>query len=189
MEFRNILVVLDYTSSCNARLELATRLAGQHSARLSGLYVVSHGFFESKKNEAASHADQVQSAFIEATGRAGIDARWIGADESVIGASAAEIVNRHAYYYDLVVVGQDEPEIYGRDSLADPHAGLPLRCISLRRACHRRRPRPSRFAPSPFPRGATRRLSQPDRHRAGAMARAAGGVVGVRDPGGPCLQG
>jgi len=109
MEFRNILVVLDYTPACRARLELATRLAKQHSARLSGLYVVSHGFFESKNNEASSHADQVQYAFIEATGRAGVDAHWIGVDEHTVGVGVAEIVNQHAYYYDLVVVGQDEP--------------------------------------------------------------------------------
>lgn len=109
MEFKSILVVLDYSPACTARLELAIKLAGQHAARLSGLYMVSHGFFESKKNEAASHADQVRSAFIEATGRAGIDARWIGVDEGVVGAGVAEIVNQHAYYHDLVVVGQDEP--------------------------------------------------------------------------------
>jgi nucleotide-binding universal stress UspA family protein len=109
MEFKNILVVLDYSPSCTARLELAIKLAKQHTARLSGLYAVSHGFFESKQNEAASHSDQVQSDFIEATSRAGIDAHWIGVDENIIGVGVAEIANLHAYYYDLVVVGQDEP--------------------------------------------------------------------------------
>jgi nucleotide-binding universal stress UspA family protein len=87
--------------------------------------VVSHGFFESKKNEAASHADQVQSAFIEATGQAGIDAHWIGVDEGVIGVGAAEIVNQHAYYYDLVVVGQDEPDSVERSLPGD----LPERVV------------------------------------------------------------
>lgn len=109
MEFKNILVVLDYSTACTARLELAIKLAKQHSAQLSGLYAISHGFFESKQNEAASHSDQVQSAFNEATSRASIDARWIGVDESIIGVGIAEIVNQHAYYYDLVVLGQDEP--------------------------------------------------------------------------------
>ncbi|HEY5974642.1 MAG TPA: universal stress protein [Geobacteraceae bacterium] len=125
MEFKNILVVLDYSPACTARLELAIRLARQHSARLSGLYAVAHGFFEPKQNEAASHIDQVRSAFSEATSRAGIDARWIGVDESVIGVGVAEIVNQHAYYTDLVVVGQDEP---GHVERSLP-SGLPERVV------------------------------------------------------------
>ena len=114
MEFKNLLVVLDYTSSSKARLELAIELAKRHSARLSGLYTVSHGFFESRQNEAESHSDQVQSDFIEATSRAGIDAHWIRADESAIRMGVAETVNQHAYFSDLVVVGQDEPNTVDR---------------------------------------------------------------------------
>lgn len=125
MEFKNILAVLDYTPSSTARLELAIKLARQHTARLSGLYAVSHGYFEPKLNEAASHIDQVQSAFIEATGRAGVDAHWIGVDDGMVGVGVAEIVNRHAYYYDLVVVGQDEPGTAERNV----PSGLPERIV------------------------------------------------------------
>jgi nucleotide-binding universal stress UspA family protein len=125
MEFKNILVVLDYTPSCTARLELAIKMAKQHSARLSGLYAFSHGFYESKQNEAASHSDQVQSDFIEATSRAGIDAHWIEVDENIIGVGVAEIVNQHAYYSDLVVVGQDEPGSVERSLPSD----LPERLV------------------------------------------------------------
>ncbi len=109
MEFKNILVVLDYSTSCAARLELAINLAKQHGARLTGLYTVAHGFFESKQNEAANHVEQVQADFITATGRAGVSADCFSVDKGIIGADIAEIVNQHAYYSDLVVVGQDEP--------------------------------------------------------------------------------
>ena len=109
MEFKNILVVLDYSPACIARLDLAIELAKRHTAHLSGLYAVSHAFFELKDNEAARHAEQVQTDFIERAGRAGVDARWIGVDWSVVGVSVPEIVNLHAYYSDLIVVGQDEP--------------------------------------------------------------------------------
>lgn len=109
MELKNILIVLDCSPSCTARLELAIKLSKQHAARLVGLYIVSHGFFEPKQNEAASHIDQVRSDFNEATSRVGVDAHWIGVDKSIMGVGIAEIVNQHAYYHDLVVVGQDEP--------------------------------------------------------------------------------
>jgi len=109
MEFKNILVVLDYTPSCTARLELAIKLAKQHTARLSGLYAVSHGFYEPAQNEAALHVEHVQSDFIARTSRSCIDAHWIGVDDCIVGVSVPEIVNQHAYYTDLVVVGQDEP--------------------------------------------------------------------------------
>ena len=125
MEFKNILVVLDYSPACTVRLELAIELAKRHSARLSGLYAVSHTFFEPKDTEAASHAGQVQADFMERTARAGVDAHWIGVDWSVVGVSIPEIVNLHAYYTDLVVVGQDEP---GASEKNIPE-GLPERVV------------------------------------------------------------
>jgi nucleotide-binding universal stress UspA family protein len=109
MELKDILVVLDYSASSAARLELATNLAKQHGARLTGLYTVAHGFFEPKQNEAANHVDQVQADFIAITSGAGVSADWLSVDKGLIGAGIAETVNQHAYYTDLVVVGQDEP--------------------------------------------------------------------------------
>jgi len=109
MEFKHILVALDHLPSCRARLELAVRLARQHSARLAGLYTVAHSYYESEHNEAADHAARMQAEFVDCTGRAGVDAQWIGVDWQVVGVNVAEIVTMHAYYTDLVVVGQDEP--------------------------------------------------------------------------------
>lgn len=125
MEFKNIIVVLDYTPVCSVRLELAIGLARHHSARLSGLYAVSHAFFEPKDNAMASHAEQVQADFVERTRRAGVDAHWLGVDLNVVGVTLPEIVNMYAYYADLVVVGQDE---LGATERQVP-AGLPERVV------------------------------------------------------------
>ena len=119
MEFKNILVALDHHPSCRARLELAVRLARKHSARLSGLYTVSHSYYESEHNEAASHAARVKAEFIDCTALAGIDSHWIGVDWQVVGVSVAEIVTMYSYYSDLVAVGQDEPGTDAASGLAE----------------------------------------------------------------------
>ncbi len=125
MALKEILVVLDNSSHCTARLELAISLARQHGARLDALYVISHPFYEPSHDDAPVRAARVRAIFDAATGGAGIDAHWIGVDWDVVGATEAEIVSLHAHYADLVVVGQDAPGATDRGI----QGGLPEKLI------------------------------------------------------------
>lgn len=125
MSLKEILVVLDNAPQCAARLELAVALAGRHHASLAGLYVITHPFYEPAHDDAQARSAEVRQLFDSVTGAAGIAARWIGEDWKVVGVSVAEVVNLHAHYVDLVVVGQDQPG--GADS-GVPH-DLPERVV------------------------------------------------------------
>ncbi|TWJ32626.1 universal stress protein [Geobacter argillaceus] len=125
MSLKEILVVLDNSPQCASRLELAVALARQHGACLAGLHVITHPFYEPAHNDAPCKAEEVRRLFEAMTGSAGIPVKWIGVDWSVVGVAVAEIVNLHAHYVDLVIVGQDQPR--GTDSSIPP--GLPERVV------------------------------------------------------------
>ena len=122
----DILVHIDSTPNCAARLEVAVRLAQRHRASLTGLFVISHQYYQPRQQapvEAATAA--ARQLFDDLTAGAGIKASWHCVDWSVIGVSVAEIINHHAHYTDLVVVGQTLPGAAGKGLPAD----LPERLI------------------------------------------------------------
>ena len=126
MALADILVHIDSTPNCAARLEVAIRLAQRHQASLTGLYVIAHQYYEPRQQgtvEAAVAA--ARSLFDAGTSGAGIEAQWHCVDWSVVGVSVAEILNHHAHHTDLVFVGQTLP---GAASKGFP-AGLPERLI------------------------------------------------------------
>jgi nucleotide-binding universal stress UspA family protein len=126
MSLADILVHIDNTPNCSARLDVAIRLAQRHKASLTGLYVIAHKYYEPRQQgtvEAA--AASAKQLFDDRTTGSGVEALWHCVDWSVIGVSVAEIINHHAHYTDLVVVGQTLPGAAGKGFPAD----LPERLI------------------------------------------------------------
>lgn len=125
MSLKEILVVLDNSPQCASRLELAVALARQHGASLAGLYVITHPFYEPMHDDMQARAAEVRGMFESVAGRDKVVAKWIGVEWNVVGVTVAEIVNLHAHYVDLVIVGQDQQ---GDADGSVPH-GLPERVI------------------------------------------------------------
>jgi nucleotide-binding universal stress UspA family protein len=121
MAFKNLLVHVDDTASCAARLRAAATLAQSHGAHLTGLYVVTYpvvpAFIQSQLpvealalqergiEELAAKADERYRAAMESAGQ-NVDLR-IDRSRDV---SLAGIVTRHARYADLTVLGQVDPD-------------------------------------------------------------------------------
>lgn len=106
MDLKELLVFLDTTAPCATRLELAIELALRHGARLTGLHVTAHHFYEPDQEDARSAVERLREMFVARTGEAGAAGQWLDIDMRVVGADVAEIVNRHAHYADLVILGQ-----------------------------------------------------------------------------------
>ena len=118
MALKEILIHLDSRPSCSARLALAAHLARSHGARLTGLHIVHHPYFGPRR-DSASVAAEIRRLFEAELESAGIEGECLCLDWPVSGVSAAEIVNLHAYYRDLVIVGQPEPDVEDRAAPAD----------------------------------------------------------------------
>jgi nucleotide-binding universal stress UspA family protein len=125
MALVDILVHMDSTPHCPARLDLAIGLARQHRARLSGLYVIAHDYYHPLDEQITSAVADTQALFEQRTEQAGIPAQWLCVDWSAVEFGMTEIINHHAHYVDLVIVGQTEPGARGGEMPAD----LPERVV------------------------------------------------------------
>jgi nucleotide-binding universal stress UspA family protein len=104
----DIIIHMDRGAGCTARLMAAIELARQHGARLKGLYVINHPHHVSVSSRMADF-EEVRGFFINAASKAGITAEWLLVDWGVVGTPLHEIVMRHVYYADTILVGHGLP--------------------------------------------------------------------------------
>ncbi len=117
MALKDILIHIDPSPQCAARLGLAIRLARRNQAHLTGLFLTPHPPSSSRHGGAESVIKEAQANFEREAAQAGISAEWHSADWKAAGVGVTEIVNLHAYHQDLVIVGQTVTGV--------PVAGIP----------------------------------------------------------------
>lgn len=107
MGIKDILLHLDNSPSCECRIEAALSLAQRQDARVTGISVVTYGYYQPHY----LHADEKMAAvgaLLEAkAGAVGVKARYRSIESSVVGVGVHEVLVRSSYCSDLVVVGQD----------------------------------------------------------------------------------
>jgi len=132
MALRDILVHLDSTERCAARLKLAAHLATRHAAHLSGVFVVDvpppnmtygyemayalggpDGLLDRLRENAVSAATAVEQRFEGLVRRHAISGEW-----RLVEGIAPDVLALHARYADLTIIGQPDPS--GPTDLA-PH--------------------------------------------------------------------
>jgi nucleotide-binding universal stress UspA family protein len=139
MALADILVHMDHQTSSAARLAVAVGLARKHRARLTGLFVITHQYYQPRQGSVENAAGAARELFERQVAAAGIEGQWRCVDWSVIGVGMTEIIVHHALYSDLLIVGQatqdpanggvptDLPERLilgsGRPVLVVPYAG------------------------------------------------------------------
>lgn len=105
MAIKDILVHIDERECSAARLDLAIRLAQEHNAHLAGIFVEHHSFFPFCVSTTADAPLAARELFEEATANAGLSTEWIQVPDTA-GLGIAESVIIHAYYRDLLIIGQ-----------------------------------------------------------------------------------
>ncbi|WP_179401321.1 universal stress protein [Burkholderia guangdongensis] len=116
MSYKTLLVHLDDSRRCSARVELALDLAGRWNAHLIGLYVVCQDMLEPLRRPdeplklavyerlCDERRRQAEAAFLEAAERAGRRVEW----RAPAGPST-DTAMLHARHADLIVLGQFNP--------------------------------------------------------------------------------
>jgi nucleotide-binding universal stress UspA family protein len=137
MTLKDILVHLDASPRCAARVEIAAGLAARHGAHLAGLYVVDlpppdmfYGFpsaftdlqraediVDRMHGVALDSAAQVEAAFRDRLRRDGLQGEWRLAE-----GFTGQTVALHGRYADLIVLGQPDPR-------GPPGAELPATAV------------------------------------------------------------
>jgi nucleotide-binding universal stress UspA family protein len=118
MAFKDIVVHVDESKHCPTRIDVALRLANDHGAHVSGVYVkqpvnlpayvaaqVGPEVIEVHNKLAAEAAAKAEASFTSMAEKAGVTAEW-----RVWEGAIDEVVALHARYADLTVIGQADPE-------------------------------------------------------------------------------
>jgi nucleotide-binding universal stress UspA family protein len=119
MDFKDILVHMDNSRQCEARLELAIALAREHHAHLTGLYVITHPHYAPQGEVLDQRLRLAREMFRARTGGAGIDAEYRCIDPGVSGDRMVEVLNHYAHRKDLIVVGQALHDKHREEAPAD----------------------------------------------------------------------
>lgn len=132
MAFKDILVHVDHSTACAARVDAALALAQTHDAHLTGLYVVEiftvpayaevpigREVIEEAQRAMWARADEAKASFEAAAARAGTNAEWRSLEGELVGT-----LSEQGRYFDVVVVGQSNP-----DDAEDVSAGLADRLV------------------------------------------------------------
>jgi nucleotide-binding universal stress UspA family protein len=143
MTIQTILVHIDDSKNCAARLDLALRIAASCKAHLAGLHVIAPLYvppymaaevgteiLDAQKRVSAEMASAAEAMFKKAAGKTDVATEW-RRDDGYPG----EVIAMHARYADLTVVGQTDPNAgandvaetvvldSGRPTLIVPYAG------------------------------------------------------------------
>ena len=121
MAYKDLLVHVDHTRSCAARLQAAIELAIAHDAHLTGVYVVTdpspaglvQGYLppdvtDMLERQAGERADAALARFAEVARRNQIS--FETRSDRVLYSAMAEALVTHARYADLVILGQPDPD-------------------------------------------------------------------------------
>lgn len=106
MGIRDILVHLDSSAASAARLDVAIAYARKHNARLRGLYLITHFFYEPRTPGEKTDSEKAEQMFTEKTVMAGIESAWVFQDCSTLGSNICDLITMHAYFTDLLIIGQ-----------------------------------------------------------------------------------
>lgn len=107
MAIKDILLHLDNSPSCQARIDLAIQIAKSHGAHIKGLFILSHSYYAPRHTTAdAEEARTMEALFTARATAAGVSAEWLYVDWSVVGVRMTEIITLFTYYTDLVIIGQ-----------------------------------------------------------------------------------
>lgn len=133
MALKDILVHIDNSKSNAGRLDAAVQLACDHDAHLTGLYIIPHysiptyaevqipaDILKMQEKEAEEVAEKAHGSFLKAVDKAGCAAEW-----RCVKGYTDRLINAHARYTDIVVLGQaEESGLMSEHAEVDDHVVL-----------------------------------------------------------------
>jgi nucleotide-binding universal stress UspA family protein len=109
MSMKEILVHLDNSDRCQARLEVAITLASRCQAHLTGIYATAHPFSAAPRADSPPRVAEIESGFRQRAETAGIATDWLNADATKLVEGVSERLLLQSHFADLSIVGQADP--------------------------------------------------------------------------------
>lgn len=107
MSIKDILLYLDDSPACERTVDAALSLAQAQGARVTGLSIVTYGYYQPHYLRAEEKIAAVGALLEMKAEAAGVEACYRSIESSVVGVGVRELLIRNSYCSDLVVVGQE----------------------------------------------------------------------------------
>lgn len=134
MSIKDILLYLDDSPVCERRIDTALSFAQMQGARLTGLSVVTYGYYQPHHLRTDEKMAAVGALLEAKAGTAGVEVRYRSIESRVVGVGPRELLIRSSHCSDLIVVGQ-EPRRISRDAAVVEHlvtgAGRPVLIVPM----------------------------------------------------------
>lgn len=120
MSIKDILLHLDDSPGCERRIAVALTLAKTHCARLTGLSIVTHNYYQSQ-HQHAEETVAASKALLETKAlEAGVqNAAWRSVESAVVGVGQGEMLIGFSHCSDLVIVGQEARRRMRNDDMVE----------------------------------------------------------------------
>lgn len=107
MSIKDILLYLDNSPACELRIDTALSLAQVHGAHVTGLSIVTYGYYQPHYLRAEERL-AAPGALLEVKARvSGVTASCCSIESNVVGVGPRELLIRASHCSDLIVVGQE----------------------------------------------------------------------------------
>lgn len=107
MSIKDILLYLDDSPACERRIDVVLRLAQAQGARVTGLSIVTYGYYQPHYLRTEEIIEAAGALLKEKAQTAGVEASFRSIESSVAGVGTRELLIRASHCSDLVVVGQE----------------------------------------------------------------------------------
>ncbi len=107
MSIKDILLHIDDSPACEKRIDAALNLALTNGARVTGLYIVTFGYYQPHYLHAEENMAAAAALLVSKARAAGVTVNCRSIVSSVSGVEARELLIRNSHCSDLVVVGQE----------------------------------------------------------------------------------
>ena len=129
MSIKDILLYLDDSPACERGIDAALSLAKSQGARVTGLSVVTYGYYQPHYLRADEEIAAAGAMLEAKAGAAGVEARYRSIESNVVGVGTRELLIRSSHCSDLIIVGQESRRT-ARDTAIVEHlvtgAGRPV---------------------------------------------------------------
>ncbi len=107
MSIKDILLCLDDSPTCERRIDAALSLAQLLGAKITGLSIVTHGYYQPHYLQTEEKNAAVGSLLMTKAQVAGVEAHSRSIESRVVGVGMRELLIRASHCSDLIVVGQE----------------------------------------------------------------------------------
>ncbi|BCS55790.1 universal stress protein [Geobacter sp. SVR] len=134
MSFKDILLYLDDSPHCERRIDVALSVAQAQGARVNGLSIVTHGYYQPRYLRAEEKVAAAAALLMAKARNAAVPCGCRRIESSAVGVGKSELMIKGAHCSDVVIVSQESPRVARTAAIVEPlvvRSGRPVLIVPV----------------------------------------------------------